>query len=126
MELKSFAEFILSGIEGLRTSLGFWFDGAKSMIETFRLRFLDSQSADRKWNVLGEHKSILEGALDLGKQRGCQTSQASDQAPFIDGFDLFGHDLGRKRETGNPLGYDRVTGREMRRVLGQQNHDHEL
>lgn len=106
--------------------LAAWIDGAKHMNETFRFRFLDSQSDNRKLDVLGEGKSIFEGALDLGKERGCQTSQPFDQTPFIDGFDLFGHDLGCKRQTGNPLGYDRVTGREMRRVLGQWNDDHEL
>lgn len=89
-------------------------------------RFLDSQSDNRKLDVLGEGESILEGALDLGKKRGCQTSQPFDQTSFIDSFDLFGHDLGRKRETSNPLGYDRVTGREMRRVLGQWDDDHQL
>ena len=53
---------------------------------------------------LRQCQSILEGALDLGKERGCQTSQPFDQAPFVDRFDLFGHDLGCKRQTGNPLG----------------------
>ena len=57
-------------------------------------------------NELREGKSIFEGALDLGKERGRQTSQPFDQTPFVDGFDLFGHDLGCKRQTGNPLGYD--------------------
>jgi len=53
---------------------------------------------------LRQCQSIFEGALDLGKERGCQTSQPFDQAPFVDRFDLFGHDLGCKRQTGNPLG----------------------
>ena len=75
---------------------------------------------------LRQGKSIFKGALDLGKERGSQSSQPFDQTPFIDGFDLFGHDLGCKRQTGNPLGYDRVTGRKMRRVLGQWDDDHEL
>ncbi len=96
------------------------------MNETCRFRFLDSQYTNRKLAVSGECESIFEGALDLGKERGCQTSQPFDQPTLIDGFDLFGHDLGRKRQTGNPFGYDRVTGREMRRILGQRNDNHEL
>jgi len=72
------------------------------MNKTFRFRFLDSQSDNRKLDVLGEGESIFEGALDLGKERGCQTSQPFDQTPFIDGLDLFGHRLRRKRETSNP------------------------
>ena len=83
-------------------------------------------STARSSAELREGKSVLDGALDLGKKRGCQTSQPFDQTPFIDGFDLFSHDLGCKRQTGNPLGYDRVTGREMRRVLGQWDDDHQL
>jgi hypothetical protein len=62
---------------------------------------------------LWEGESIFKGALDLGEERGCQTSQPSDYAVFIDSFDLFGEGLGRKRETSNTLGYDRVAGREM-------------
>jgi len=96
------------------------------MNETFRFRFLDSKSDNRKLAVLGEGESIFEGALDLGKEGGCQTSKPFDQTSFIDGFDLFSHDLGCKRQTGNPLGYDRVTGTEMRRVLGQWDDDHQL
>ena len=76
-------------------------------------------------DLLGEGESIFEGALDLGKEGGCQTSKPFDQTSFIDGFDLFGYDLGRKRETSNPLGYVRMTGREMRRVLGQWDDNHE-
>jgi hypothetical protein len=53
---------------------------------------------------LRQCQSILEGALDLDKERGCQTSQSFDKTPFVDGFDLFGHDLGCERQTGNPLG----------------------
>jgi hypothetical protein len=75
---------------------------------------------------LGEGKSIFEGALDLGEERRRQSSQSFNQTPFVDRFDLFGYDLGRKCETSNPFGYDRVTGREMRRVLGQRNDNHEL
>jgi hypothetical protein len=75
---------------------------------------------------LWQGESILKGALDLGEERGCQTSQPLDHTPFIDGFNLFGHGLGRKRETSNSLGYDRVTGREVRRVLGQGDNDHKL
>ena len=96
------------------------------MSEMFRFRSLDSQSANRKWDVLGEGESIFEGAFNLGKERGRQASQPLDQATFIDGFDLFGYDLGCKGETSSPFGYDRVTWREMRRVLGQRNDNHEL
>ena len=64
------------------------------MNETFRFRFLDSKSDNRKLAVLREGESIFEGALDLEKEGGCRTSEPFDQTPFIDGFDLFGHDLG--------------------------------
>jgi hypothetical protein len=106
--------------------LNFWIDEAKHMNETFRFRFLDSQSDHRKFDALREGERVFEGALDLGKERGRQSSQPFDQTPFGDGFDLFGYDLGRKRQTGNSLGYDCVTGREMGRVLGQGNDNHQL
>jgi hypothetical protein len=117
--------WICDGSTSLTTGFGFWIDGAKHMNETFQSRFLDSQSDNRKLDVLGEGESIFEGAL-VGEEHRCQTSQPFDQTSFIDGFDLFGHYLGRKRETKNPLGYDCVTGREMRRVLGKWDDDHEL
>jgi hypothetical protein len=37
-------------------------------------------------DLLGEGESIFEGALDLGKEGGCQTSKPFDQTSFIDGF----------------------------------------
>ena len=77
-------------------------------------------------DMLGKAKSILKGALNLGQEPRCETSEPPDQSAFIDRFNLFGYGLGRKCETGNTLGYDRVTGRKMRRVLGQRDDDHEL
>ena len=75
---------------------------------------------------LWQSESVLKSALDLGEERWRQTSQPFDHSAFIDGFDLFGDGLGRKRETRNPLGYDRVTRREMCRVLGQGDNNHKL
>jgi hypothetical protein len=75
---------------------------------------------------LGERESILEGALDLCKERGRQVSQPFDEAPLINGFDLFSHRFGGERETGNSLRDDRMTRREVGRVFGQWNDHHEL
>ena len=81
---------------------------------------------NRKSKGLRQRKSILESALDLRKERRCQASQPFDETALIEGFDLFGHGLGREGETRNALGDDRVTGREVGRVLGQWDDDHEL
>src|SRR5713226_3697453 len=104
------------------------------MDKRFRSRFFGSSSSpnrkskiqNRKLDVLGKGESIFKGALDLGEERGCQTSEPFEQTPFIHGFDLFSHGLGRKRETSNALGYERMTRREMSRVLGQWNDHYEL
>ncbi len=66
----------------------------------------------------GERESILNSALDLCEERGGQASKPCNQTSLVDGFDLFGHGFGRKGEPGDPLGDDRVTGREVGRVLG--------
>ena len=69
VDLRSFAFaqdkfWICDGSTSLTTGFGFWIDGAKHMNETFQSRFLDSQSDNRKLDVLGEDESIFEGALD--------------------------------------------------------------
>ena len=44
------------------------------MTKIFRTEIRWLRSDDRKMDLLGEGESIFEGALDLGEERGCQTS----------------------------------------------------
>jgi hypothetical protein len=54
----------------------------------------------------GEGECVFDGALDLGEERGGQTSQPSDDSLLIDSLDLLSDDFGRKREASRPFWND--------------------
>ena len=76
----------------------------------------DVKALDRAGR-LRQGQGVFDGALDLCEQGGRQASQPLDDALLVDGFDLFGYDLGCKGEAGGAFWDERVARREAGCVL---------